>query len=228
MHVHVIHTVDVSDEDPCRIHPARGQQGKLVEAGHGTESDVPLPLGRLGLPNNVVVQSLQLLAGLVLIIAGARGFVDGITGISGTLGLSPLFLSLAIVPFATELPEKLFLAKARKLGEKGKLAGCTRCTCRGGYHTPRECHANRCCCSPEYDWRTHPEYDPSWEADQPVPRDPEALPKAIAAITALSGLPSVPPALRPFDLSNPTRLVYPPGYVKPMPPEFALRSLGLP
>jgi len=81
--------------------------GTLVEAGHGTESDVPLHLGRLGLPNNIVVQSLQLLAGLVLIVAGARGFVIGITGISETLGLSPLFLSLAIVPFATELPEKL-------------------------------------------------------------------------------------------------------------------------
>lgn len=126
----------------------------------------------------------------------------------------------------TELPEKLFLAKARKLGEKRKLMGCTRCTCRGDYHTPRECHANRCCCSPEYDWRAHPEYDPSWEADKARERDPEAMQKAVAAIRELSGLPSVP-GLVPFDLSNPSALLYPAGYVKPPPAEFLMRALGL-
>jgi hypothetical protein len=38
----------------------------------------------------------------------------------------------------TEIPEKLFLAKARKLGLKGKLLGCTSCECRGDYHLPGE------------------------------------------------------------------------------------------
>jgi len=38
----------------------------------------------------------------------------------------------------TEIPEKLFLAKARKLGLKGKLLGCTSCLCRGDYHLPGE------------------------------------------------------------------------------------------
>jgi hypothetical protein len=37
-----------------------------------------------------------------------------------------------------EIPEKVFLAKARKLGQKGKLNGCTSCTCRGDYHLPEE------------------------------------------------------------------------------------------
>jgi hypothetical protein len=37
-----------------------------------------------------------------------------------------------------EIPEKLFLAKARKLGLKGKLLGCTNCDCRGDYHLPGE------------------------------------------------------------------------------------------
>ena len=36
-----------------------------------------------------------------------------------------------------EVPEKLFLAKARKLGLKGKLMGCT-CGCRGDYRLPGE------------------------------------------------------------------------------------------
>lgn len=72
-----------------------------------------------------------------------------------------------------EVPEKLFLAKARKLGQKRKLEGCTRCTCRGDYHTPRECKLYRCCYDRAFDWTTHPEYDPSWEddvlPDKPVP-----------------------------------------------------------
>jgi hypothetical protein len=129
----------------------------------------------------------------------------------------------------TELPEKLFLAKARKLGFKGKLMGCTSCTCRGDYHTPRECHANRCCRSPEYDWRAHPGYDPSWEADKAAPRDPEAFPKAVAAAKAALGLPSAP-GLTPFDLWNPSRLIYPPGYVQPPEPRpaFTMGSLALP
>lgn len=38
-----------------------------------------------------------------------------------------------------EIPENLFLAKARKLGFKGKLEGCTDCSCRGDYHLPEEC-----------------------------------------------------------------------------------------
>lgn len=101
--------------------------GKLVEAGHGTESGSPLHAVRLGLPDNVLVQSLQLLAGVVFIVAGARGFVKGITGISEALELSPLFLSLAIVPFATELPEKLnsliWIAKRRDTLAVGNISG---------------------------------------------------------------------------------------------------------
>ena len=65
----------------------------------------------------------------------------------------------------TGVPEKVFLAKARKLGFKRKLEGCTRCTCRGDYHLPRECRLRRCCYDSAFDWTTHPGYDPSWEDD---------------------------------------------------------------
>ncbi len=79
----------------------------LVAAGHGTEAAGRLYAGIIRLPENRFVMLVQLVAGLLLIIGGARAFVIGITNISVALGLSPLFLSLAIVPFATEMPEKL-------------------------------------------------------------------------------------------------------------------------
>ncbi len=79
----------------------------LVEAGHGTQAGGKLYAARIGLPANLLLMIVQLLVALALIIGGARGFVIGVTHISAALGLSPLFLSLAIVPFATEMPEKL-------------------------------------------------------------------------------------------------------------------------
>jgi len=65
----------------------------------------------------------------------------------------------------TELPEKLFLAKARKLGARRLLEGCTRCSCRGDYHLPRECFEHRCCYSADFDWSAHPAWHPSWDCD---------------------------------------------------------------
>ncbi len=85
------------------IHASRS----LVAAGHGTEISRKLYAARIALPTNQTMMIAQLLVALALIIGGARGFVIGITHISMALGLSPLFLALAIVPFATEMPEKL-------------------------------------------------------------------------------------------------------------------------
>jgi len=48
----------------------------------------------------------QLLCGLTVMIFGARVFVDSVTEVSKSLGVSPLVLSLIITPIATELPEK--------------------------------------------------------------------------------------------------------------------------
>ncbi len=79
----------------------------MVAAGHGTEASSTLYAAKLGLPPRALVMVVQLLLALVLIIGGARAFVIGVTHISLALGLSPLFLALVIVPFATEMPEKL-------------------------------------------------------------------------------------------------------------------------
>ena len=48
----------------------------------------------------------QVLVALLLIVAGARFFIDAITDVSKAWHVSPLLLSLLISPVATELPEK--------------------------------------------------------------------------------------------------------------------------
>ena len=45
--------------------------------------------------------------GLALLIAGAKGFINGVEEAARLLGMSALLLSLLIIPIATELPEKV-------------------------------------------------------------------------------------------------------------------------
>lgn len=80
---------------------------KLVEDGHGTEAHAEMFLCRFGLPDHMTVIVLQLILGLILLIAGAKGFVHGVEEVSLIIGMSPLLLSLLIIPIATELPEKV-------------------------------------------------------------------------------------------------------------------------
>ena len=79
----------------------------LVKDGHGTEAHEPMFLSRLGLPENLGVILLQLALGLVLLVAGAKGFIHGIADASTIFGISALLLSLMVIPIATELPEKV-------------------------------------------------------------------------------------------------------------------------
>lgn len=80
---------------------------KLVASGHGTAAEEKMFLCRLGLPANATTILLQLSVGLALLVLGAKGFVYGVEGAAHLLGVSPLLLSLIIVPIATELPEKV-------------------------------------------------------------------------------------------------------------------------
>ncbi len=80
---------------------------KLVESGHGTAAEEKMFLARLGLPTNLATILLQLLAGMGLLIFGAKGFINGVDDASRLFGISPLLLSLLIIPIATELPEKV-------------------------------------------------------------------------------------------------------------------------
>ena len=84
---------------------------RLVANGHGTKAEEPLflvrLLGRIGVPENLFTMLLQLGLGLVLIVFGAHGFVQGVEQLSHWLDITALVLALLIVPIATELPEKV-------------------------------------------------------------------------------------------------------------------------
>jgi cation:H+ antiporter len=99
----------------------------LVADGHATEAESPMFLCRLGLPNHMIVVMLQLLIGLALLIGGAKGFISGIEGASELLGVTPLLLSLLVIPIATELPEKvnsiLWVRKGKDTLAFGNITG---------------------------------------------------------------------------------------------------------
>jgi cation:H+ antiporter len=80
---------------------------KLVEDGHGTESGKPMFLARVGLPDALPIVVLQIAIGVILLVAGAKGFIHGVEGVASSFGVSALLVSLLIVPIATELPEKV-------------------------------------------------------------------------------------------------------------------------
>ncbi|MEK9940736.1 MAG: sodium:calcium antiporter, partial [Methylotenera sp.] len=81
----------------------------------------------LGLPNNMPIIVLQLLLGLALLVAGAKGFIHGVEEASAILGISALLLSLLIIPIATELPEKvnsvLWIRKGKDTLAFGNITG---------------------------------------------------------------------------------------------------------
>ncbi len=79
----------------------------LVEDGHGTEAEHPMLFTRIGLKETTFTLCIQLACGLALLVFGAKGFINGIEGVSQAIGISPLILSLLIIPIATELPEKI-------------------------------------------------------------------------------------------------------------------------
>lgn len=99
----------------------------LVEEGHATEAGSDMFLCKLGLPNKMPVIMIQLLLGLILLVAGAKGFIHGVEEASVLLGISALLLSLLIIPIATELPEKvnsiLWIRKGKDTLAFGNITG---------------------------------------------------------------------------------------------------------
>lgn len=79
----------------------------LVMNGHGVIAEEPMLLTKIGLSETSTTIALQIILGLGLLLFGAHGFIQDVEHISKTIGVSPLVLSLLIIPFATELPEKV-------------------------------------------------------------------------------------------------------------------------
>jgi cation:H+ antiporter len=99
----------------------------LVEGGHATSADDPMFINKVGLPTNGYTIFLQIVLGLALLIAGAKGFINGVEEAADILGISTLLLSLLIIPIATELPEKvnsiLWIRKGKDTLAFGNITG---------------------------------------------------------------------------------------------------------
>lgn len=99
----------------------------LVEEGHATQAHGEMLLSRLGLPTNNITIAVQIILGLALLVAGAKGFINGVDEASSILGISALVLSLLIIPIATELPEKvnsiLWIRKGKDTLAFGNITG---------------------------------------------------------------------------------------------------------
>lgn len=99
----------------------------LVDDGHATEAGGVMFLCKAGLPNNMAVIVIQLVLGLLLLIAGAKGFINGVEAAAHIIGISALLLSLLIIPIATELPEKvnsiLWIRKGKDTLAFGNITG---------------------------------------------------------------------------------------------------------
>jgi cation:H+ antiporter len=99
----------------------------LVAEGHATSADNPLWLRRLGLPENMATTGLEAIIALILIIAGAKGFVFGIERMASATHFSVLAMSLILVPIATEMPEKvnsiLWIRRGRDTLAFGNITG---------------------------------------------------------------------------------------------------------
>ena len=100
---------------------------QLVVEGHGVVPDEPLLLARLGLKSTKKLILAQMVLGFVLLLCGAKGFINGVETISQLLSVSALLLSLLIIPLATELPEKvnsiLWVRKGKDTLAFGNITG---------------------------------------------------------------------------------------------------------
>ena len=80
---------------------------KLVQNGHGVHPQEPLLLTYVGLNASFPMIIMQLTLGLIILLIGAKGFINSVEHISHAMHVSALLLSLLIIPLATELPEKV-------------------------------------------------------------------------------------------------------------------------
>jgi cation:H+ antiporter len=87
----------------------------------------PLHFARKKPDPSLTIVIVQIVAGLALIIGAAYLFVQYVSDVALSVGLTPLILSLIIVPLATELPEKfnsvLWVRRSRDTLALGNITG---------------------------------------------------------------------------------------------------------
>lgn len=81
-------------------------EGEAVAGGEEAEEISPLHFSRKSADPPLWVVIVQLVFGVALIVGAATLFVQYVSDVAGSLGVTPLILSLIVVPLATELPEK--------------------------------------------------------------------------------------------------------------------------
>lgn len=104
-----------------------------TDAGHSAEAEgeadeiSPLHFNRRNPEPGMPVVVLQVFAGLALIIGAATLFVQYVSDVAASIGVTPLILSLIIVPIATELPEKfnsvLWVRRSKDTLAMGNITG---------------------------------------------------------------------------------------------------------
>ncbi|HST04890.1 MAG TPA: hypothetical protein VLQ48_09160, partial [Chloroflexia bacterium] len=87
----------------------------------------PLHFARKNPEPGLSIIVIQIVAGLALIIGAAYIFVQYVSDVATSIGLTPLILSLIIVPLATELPEKfnsvLWVRRSKDTLALGNITG---------------------------------------------------------------------------------------------------------
>lgn len=87
----------------------------------------PLHFARKSAEPSLAIVVVQTVAGLSLIIGAAYLFVQYVSDVANSIGITPLILSLIIVPLATELPEKfnsvLWVRRSKDTLALGNITG---------------------------------------------------------------------------------------------------------
>ncbi len=80
---------------------------KLIEIGHQTVANNKLLLSSLGLKDTMPIISIQLIFSIIMLILVAKFFIINVVNLSQALNLSTFFISIVLIPIATEMPEKM-------------------------------------------------------------------------------------------------------------------------
>jgi len=100
---------------------------RASKGGHKPENLAPLYMAARSYDPTLAMILAQIVLALIAIVFGARGFVNSVQPIAGSLGIPVFVLSLIITPIATELPEKfnsvLWICRGKDTLAMGNLTG---------------------------------------------------------------------------------------------------------